>query len=165
MLTLATALTLNPTLMAIPTPPLLGAQGWSTETSSPFGYAASGSPHFRLPSAFRVGGEAAEQRERHLHPELQYAVLRPHYLAYKRAKMNDGSRFVTGKPKTAMERRSLRKQRRYAFSAAERRMGALSQAEMAVVAEEHRRRWPERQDGKPTPSLPPCLPPGRFPHA
>ena len=63
MLTLATALTLNPTLMAIPTPPLLGAQGWSTETSSPFGYAASGSPYFRLPSAFRVGGEAAEQRE------------------------------------------------------------------------------------------------------
>ena len=88
-----------------------------------------------------------ELRERHLHPELAYASLRPHHLAYKRAKMNDGSRFVTGRvPGSAMDRRRLRKQQRYALSAEERQRGALSQAEMAAVAEEHRRRWPGRWD-------------------
>jgi hypothetical protein len=134
------------------------------ECPNPAGEARPGSPVERGPARparpARTGGAASaagtggggrtpewELREIHLHPELRYAVLRPHTLAYKRAKMNDGSRFVTGVPKTAAERHSLRKQRRYALSKAERRRSELTQAEMAVVAEEHRRRAKKRDRG------------------
>ena len=76
-----------------------------------------------------------ERRERHLHPELEWAEFRPHYLAYfKHCKLNDGAAFTV--------RHDAGGRPRYALSARERSMWHRTQAELRAVAQEHERRWP-----------------------
>lgn len=84
-----------------------------------------------------------ERRERALHPELERVAMRPHTLAYKQAKMNDGSKFcrvsVGAGRLTPAERHQLRKGQ-YALSRQERARGKVTQAELQAVSAECARR-------------------------
>ena len=106
-------------------------EGWTADSGSDGGPAPPlrDSPGVApVPAALRADGSAGEtssddedipeweRRERALHPELEHVAMRPHTLAYKQAKMNDGSKFcrvsVGAGRLTPAERRQLRGRRR-----------------------------------------------------